>query len=159
MKIRKEAAKTKGLNCSTSSLKEQTALAEADMEQIMEDIVLPEPANTTKKPTLKPINTADANTSTNQSTSNLPGRKTPKYGPASAPITANTSALPSPQFVNSPASAGTIKRVDSKIKGRDPKKRNSQSSVHVSPALRPKISPSIKPLLPEGGNGLSPFHR
>ena len=151
MKIRKEAGKANALNCSTSNLKEQTALAEADMEQIMEDIVLPEPANTTRKPTLKPINTADANL--DQST--VGGRKTPKYGPASAPITANTSTLPSPQLLTSPTSAGAPKRVDSKLKIRDPKKRNSQSSVHVSPALRPKISPSIKPLLPEGGNGLS----
>ena len=154
MKIRKEAGKANALNHPTSSLKEQTALAEADMEQIMEDIVLPEPASTTRKPTLKPINTADANL--DQST--VGGRKTPKYGPASAPITANTSALPSPHLVTSPTIAGAPKRVDSKLKIRDPKKRNSQSSVHVSPALRPKISPSIKPLLPEGGNGLSLHH-
>lgn len=150
MKIRKQARKhVDGMNRPTSSLKEQTALAEADMEQIMEDIVLPEPANTTRKPTLKPINTADANI--DQSTPTMSARKTPKYGPASAPITANTSALPSPQLVSSPASGEAIKRVDSKLMSRDPKKRNSQSSVHVSPALRPKISPSIKPLLPEGG--------
>lgn len=155
MKIRKEAEKVTGLNRPTSSLKEQTALAEADMEQIMEDIVLPEPVNTTKRPTLKPINTAEANT--DQSALNMGGRKTPKHGPASAPITVNTSALPSPQLVTSPTSAGVIKRADSKLRSRDPKKRSSQSSVQVSPALRPKISPSIKPLLPEGGNGL-PFH-
>ena len=151
MKIRKQAGKVNGINRPTSSLKEQTALAEADMEQIMEDIVLPEPANTTRKPVLKPINTTDANM--DQSMPNMGARKTPKYGPASAPITANTSALPSPQLIASPTSAGTIKRVDSRLKSRDLKKRNSQSSVHVSPALRPKISPSIKPLLPEGGKG------
>ena len=156
MKIRKEAGKANGLNRPTSSLKEQTALAEADMEQIMEDIVLPEPAKSTQKPILKPINTADANI--DQTTSNMVGRKTPKYGPSSAPITANTSALPSPQFGTSPASAGPIKRADFKLKSRDPKKRNSQNSVHISPALRPKISPSIKPLLPEGGNDLSVHH-
>ncbi len=153
MKIRKEAGKLNRSNRPTSSLKEQTALAEADMEQIMEDIVLPESMSTTKKPTLKPINTADANT--DQSTPSMGGRKMAKHGPASAPITANASALPSPQLVTSPTSAGSIKRVDSILKSRDPKKRNSQSSVQVSPALRPKISPSIKPLLPEGGNVLS----
>lgn len=150
MKIRKQARKN-GVDRATSSLKEQTALAEADMEQIMEDIVLPEPANTTRKPALKPINTADANM--DQSTPTMGARKTPRYGPASAPITANTSAFPSPQLVTSPASTGAIKRVDSRLKSRDPKKRNSQSSVHVSPALRPKISPSINPRLPEGGKG------
>ena len=155
MKIRKEAGKANGVSRPTSNLKEQTALAEADMEQIMQDIVLPEPANTTKKPILKPINTADANS--DQSKPNVGGRNTPKYGAASAPITANSSALPSPQIITSPTSAGAIKRVDSKMKSRDPKKRNSQSSVLVSPALRPKISPSIKPLLPEGGNYLFSF--
>ena len=152
MKIH-EAGKVNDINRPTSSLKEQTALAEADMEQIMDDIVLPEPAKATKKPNLKPINTADANI--DQSKLNMGGRKTPKYGPASAPVTASVSALPSPQLATSPTSIGIIKRADSKLKGRDPKKRNSQSSIHVSPALRPKISPSIKPLLPEGGNSLS----
>ena len=155
MKIRKQAGKPNGVNRPTSSLKEQTALAEADMERIMEDIVLPKPASTSRKPALKPINTADANT--NQSTPTTGARKTPKYGPASAPVTANTSALPSPQIIASPLSAGSIKRAESRLKSRDPKKRNSQSSVLVSPALRPKISPSIKPLLPEGGKRL-PFH-
>lgn len=155
MKIRKQAKKANGVNRLTSSLKEQTALAEADMEQIMEDIVLPEPANTTKKPALKPIDTGDANLA--HSTPNMGARKTPKDGSASAPITASASALPSPQLLASPKSAGAIKRVDSRLKSGDPKKRNSQSSVHVSPALRPKISPSIKPLLPEGGKSFT-FH-
>ncbi|KAM0796164.1 helix-loop-helix DNA-binding domain-containing protein [Usnea florida] len=148
MKIRKQGGKPNGVNRPTSSLKEQTALAEADMERIMEDIVLPEPASTSRKPALKPIDTAEANT--NQSTPTPVARNTPKYGPASAPVTTNTSALPSPQLIASPLSAGSIKRADSRLKSRGPKKRNSQSSVLVSPALRPKISPSIKPLLPEG---------
>lgn len=148
MKIRKQAGKVNGMNRRASSLKEQAALAEADLEQIMKDIVLPESADTTRKPALKPIN-RDANT--DQSTPVTGARKAPIYGPASAPITANTSALPSPQLVASPTSIGTIQRVNSRLKSKDPRNRNSQSSVHASPALRPKISPSIKPLLPEGG--------
>ena len=148
MKIRKQAGKVNGMNRRASSLKEQTAFAEADMEQIMENIVLPESADTTRKPVLKPIN-RDANT--DQSTPITGARKAPIYGPASAPITANTSALPSPQLVASPTSTGTIQRLDSRPKSKDPKNRNSQSYVHASPALRPRISPSIKPLLPEGG--------
>lgn len=36
----------------------------------------------------------------------------------------------------------------------NPKKRGSVSSVHVSPALRPRISPNIMPLLPTGDNTL-----
>ena len=151
MKIRKQAGKAVGVHRQTSSLKEQTALAEADMEQIMEDIVLPEPANTIKKPVLRPINTTDTNL--DQSTPTMSARKTPRYGPASAPITAATSVFPSPQLgaMASPTGTGPGRRSDPKLRARDSKKRNSQGSVHVSPALRPKISPSIKPLLPEGG--------
>ena len=151
MKIRKQAGKANGGPHQTSSLKEQTALAEADMEQIMEDIVLPEPASTNKKPVLRPINTTDVNI--DQSTSTMSARKMPRYGPASAPITAATSAFPSPQLgaMASPTGSGSGKRSDPKLRARDSKKRHSQSSVHVSPALRPKISPSIKPLLPDGG--------
>lgn len=150
MRIRKQAGKANGHIRQTSSLKEQTAAAEADMEQIMEDIVLPEPASTTKKPALRPINTTDANIDT---TPTISAKKTPKYGPASAPITATSSAFPSPQLgeMGSPTAMGVNKRGEPKLKSGDPKKRNSQSSVQVSPALRPKISPSIKPLLPEGG--------
>ena len=36
------------------------------------------------------------------------------------------------------------------VVGRSAKKRTNPKSVQASPALRPKISPSIKPLLPEG---------
>ena len=151
MRIRKQASRLKGNRRSTSSLKEQTAAAEADMEQIMEEMVLPEPANTTKKPALRPINTTTANEKHTTQTSG--SRKTPRSEPVSAPITATGSTFPSPQLssVASPTSAGASKRGDPKLKTRDRSKRNSQSSVQVSPAIRPKISPSIKPLLPEGG--------
>ena len=150
MKIRKQAKKANGNNRPTSSLKEQTAAAEADMEQIMEDIVLPEPASTGKRPSLTPINTTGANAAGTLASA---ARKTMKNGPSSAPITASGSTFPSPAVgsMASPTAMGASKLKDPKIKTRDPKKRNSQSSVQVSPALRPKISPSIKPLLPEGG--------
>lgn len=155
MRIRKQNGKANGNQPQPSSLKEQTAMAEADMEQIMEDIVLPESPNSNKKPVLRPINTIDANK--DQHTSTIAARKPPRPGPASAPITATGSAFPSPQLseLASPTTTGAIKRADSKMKSRDPRKRNSQSSVQVSPALRPKISPSIKPLLPEGGQSSS----
>ena len=155
MKIRKQVKKANGTGRPSSSLKEQTAAAEADMEQIMEDIILPEPASTTKKPNLRPINTTEANME--NSTPTIAARKTPKYGPASAPITATTSTFPSPQPGSATSPPAVSKRGDTKLKSRDPKKRNSQSSVQVSPALRPKISPSIKPLLPEGGQYPSPY--
>ncbi len=149
MKIRKQAGKVNGHPRQTSSLEEQTAAAEADMEQIMEDIVLPEPVSTSKKPVLRPINTTDANVN---ATPTFSVGKTPGQGAVSAPITATGSSFPSPQIgaMASPTAMGVSKR-DSKLRSRDPKKRNSQNSVQASPALRPKISPSIKPLLPEGG--------
>lgn len=151
MKIRKQAGKAFSRHHSTSNLREQALLAETEMEQIMEDIVLPEPARTSK-PDLPPINTNTANQD-DQTTPTLSARKTPYFGPLSAPPTATSSVFPSPQLGASPSPGGSMssKRTEAKSLGRGNKKRNSTTSVHVSPALRPKISPSIKPLLPEGG--------
>ena len=147
MKIRKQAGKgTSGLH-RPSSLKEQANIAEADMEQIMEDITLPESAKATR-PSLTPINTAGANNS--ETTPTLAARKTPRYGPQSAPLSATSSVFPSPMASPRGVTPG---RRDLKAG----KKRNSSSSVHVSPALRPKMSPSIKPLLPEGCQSTSLF--
>ena len=152
MKIRKQAGRSGGVHRKSSSLKEQTALAEADMEQIMEDIVLPEAASLSKKPVLRPLNTTD--THEDQSKQTMSAKKVPRYGAASAPITGATSTFPSPQLnaMASPTGSTGGRRGDNKLRGRDSKKRNSQGSMQASPALRPKISPSIKPLLPDGGN-------
>lgn len=151
MKIRKQAGKALSRQHSSSNLREQASLAETEMEQIMEDIVLPEPARTSK-PDLPPINTATANQD-DQTTPTLSARKTPYFGPLSAPPTATSFVFPSPQLGASPSPGGSMpsKRTEPKHLGRGSKKRNSTTSAHVSPALRPKISPSIKPLLPEGG--------
>lgn len=151
MKFRKQAGKAGTTQRQSSNLKEQAMLAEADMEQIMEDIVLPEPASATKKPALRPINAEMANE--DQSTPTTSARIVTNHGIVSAPATATSSAFPSPNLgaMASPNGSTMNKRADSKMKSRDPKKRNSNNSVQVSPALRPKISPSIKPLLPEGG--------
>ena len=149
MKIRKQAGKgANGLH-RPSSLKEQASMAEADMEQIMEDITLPEPAKSNRKPSLTPINTEGANDI--DTTPTLSARKTPKYGPQSAPLSATSSVFPSP--LASPRGVTPGRRGELKAAG---KKRNSSSSAHVSPALRPKMSPSIKPLLPEGGESMTP---
>jgi len=85
----------------------------------------------------------------------LTSRKTPKLGPLSTPSGLATPqthyAMTSLATVNSPLGAAfpNSKKADSKSRAN--KKRGSVSnSVLVSPALRPKISPSIKPLLPEG---------
>lgn len=146
MKIRKRAGKHAN-GQRTSSLKEQARSAEADMEQILEEITLPEAAAAPEKPPLRPINTFDANNA--KAGSQRAGSK----ASASAPATANGSAFPSPtaSTVASPNAPGNGKRVDSaRPKLKESKKRSSMSN-QISPALRPKISPSIKPLLPEGG--------
>lgn len=144
MKIRKQAGKVGNGPHRPSSLKEQANMAEVDMEQIMEDIALPEPAKANSKPSLTPIDTKGANE--NDTTPTLSARKPPTYGPQSAPLSATSSVFPSPQA--SPRGITPGRRGELKATG---KKRNSSNSVHVSPALRPKMSPSIKPLLPEGG--------
>lgn len=64
------------------------------------------------------------------------------------------STTQSPQ-INAMASSGTTpaRKTPQLSANRNVKKRPSTSSVHVSPALRPRISPSIKPLLPGSFNG------
>ena len=71
-------------------------------------------------------------------------------GDRSASAMSPTTVLPSPATSTAP----TPKAINGKAKNEfkapaKGKKRNSSS--HPSPALRPRISPSIKPLLPEGG--------
>jgi hypothetical protein len=60
---------------------------------------------------------------------------------------ATSSATQSPQLL---AGSGFAARKTPQLLPRGSKKRGSVSSIPVSPALRPKISPSIKPLLPGG---------
>ncbi|KAL8972068.1 MAG: hypothetical protein Q9183_000740 [Haloplaca sp. 2 TL-2023] len=146
MRIRKGAAKAAG-----SALKEQSSLLESQLEQTMEAMAAPEPAKaSTKRPALAPLRTADAND--DESTPTMSARKTPKIAPISAPASATGSTFPSPSqgAAPSPNGVGPTKRGEPRAGGRGGKKRTSSSSVHVSPALRPRISPSIKPLLPEG---------
>jgi hypothetical protein len=78
------------------------------------------------------------------------GRPTPRMLPkiASAAATPIPSSTPYAQALQSPA-IGSIKGSETKPI-RNSRKRNSTHSTLASPALRPKISPSIKPLLPDG---------
>ncbi len=153
MKIRKQAAKGSAQKHRPSHLKEQASLTEMDGEQSIENVALPEPVKASR-PTLAPINTAEAND--DHATPTQSGQKTPRYGTTSAPLTASSSVFPSPQLgaLASPGGPKAGKRVESRTSARESKKRNSSNSVQVSPALRPRISPSIKPLLPEGGTSM-----
>ncbi|KDN65201.1 putative helix-loop-helix DNA-binding domain-containing protein [Colletotrichum sublineola] len=78
----------------------------------------------------------------------------PLPSPVFAKPTAAASASASPNLA--PGSTGPAARRTPKLMARGAQgKRGSVSSVHVSPALRPRISPSIKPLLPGTPGGMS----
>lgn len=116
--------------------------------EMMEDITLPEPAETTSKPKLTRLDTSNEKL---DRTPALPAQKD-KTTPQSAPGgSVARGFFTSPRISAGLTSPNSILPTKSKATGRESKKRNTNSSVHVSPALRPKMSPSIKPLLPEGG--------
>ncbi|KAI4288364.1 MAG: hypothetical protein L6R35_002367 [Caloplaca aegaea] len=144
MKIRKGAGRSAG-----STLKEQSILLESELEQTMEAITLPDAAKgSAKRPALTPLRTSDTND--DDLTPTMSARKTPKIAPTSAPVTATSSVFPSPNPMTSPNASTSTKRGETRLGGPGGKKRTNSTSVQVSPALRPRISPSIKPLLPEG---------
>ncbi|EEP77050.1 predicted protein [Uncinocarpus reesii 1704] len=122
-------------------------------EESMEDISLPEPATN--------VDHAAVSTSSTLAEVNEP---TPKLAAKQAPVlkslnetsrSGTTSVTPSPQIgaMGSPMGPVGLKRADSKPGGRTSKKRQSGSTSQMSPALRPKISPSIQPLI--RGEGIS----
>ncbi|KAI1908011.1 hypothetical protein LOZ53_004628 [Ophidiomyces ophidiicola] len=122
-------------------------------EEAMEDITLPEPATN-----VDPAATVTSSTLTgiNQPTPKLTSKRTPvlrSLNDISGPGTA--SVTPSPQIgaMKSPMGPVGLKRTDTRPGGRTSKKRQSASTSQISPALRPKISPSIQPLI--RGEGLS----
>ena len=122
-------------------------------DQLMDDFALPEAASTdTAKPQLSRIDTTSdgQTTPTMSSATNTLG-----FQPLPSPsfVRPTIAASQSPQICPTPDSSGSTRKTPNLLP-RGSKKRGSVSSVHVSPALRPKISPSIKPLLP-GGSSVS----
>lgn len=136
----------------------------------LDELVLPPAADTSRPP--KSVTGGDVTPSTSaDATPRLNARKTPKLGPLSTPSSAalqnlpqsaisspSMSAMASPVTAATPSSFG--RKPDAKSGKVVNKKRGSvgAGSALVSPALRPKISPSIKPLLPEGGKFAFRFH-
>ncbi|KUJ22588.1 uncharacterized protein LY89DRAFT_575165 [Mollisia scopiformis] len=118
----------------------------------MDGFALPEAATT--RPQLSRLDTQSDGqiTPTLSSTTT----KTPGFQPLPSPAFARprtaASASQSPQIdaMNGSISANGNSRKAPPVSGRSAKKRSS-SSVLASPALLPRISPSIKPLLPGGG--------
>ena len=133
MRIQKEAAEVAKSGLSLSELKQQSSHAEAEMEQIMENMCSPAAA-ITNKPALPPINTQAQVDKGATPTMSAKDRRL-SVAPKSAPLTATNTGFP--PLAPPKGAAG-------------PKSRKRTSSSHVSPALRPRISPSIQPLLPEG---------
>jgi hypothetical protein len=123
-----------------------------DVDEGMDGFALPEPATNTR-PQLARIETQSDGQTT--PTLNSTGAKTPGFQPLPSPSVSrprtSVSASQSPQIDAMNGSNGTNgTRKTPSIAPRGSKKRSS-SSVIASPALLPRISPSIKPLLPGGG--------
>jgi hypothetical protein len=121
-----------------------------DVDDQMEGFSLPEAA-TSSKPKLPPIDTQSDGQITPTLASS--GVKTPGFQPLPSPAFNRSrtagSASQSPQ-INSMNGNGTG-RQSAQSAARGAKKRSS-SSVLASPALLPRISPSIKPLMSGTGN-------
>ncbi|KAE8447432.1 hypothetical protein EG329_010705 [Mollisiaceae sp. DMI_Dod_QoI] len=118
----------------------------------MDGFALPEAANASR-PQLSRLDTQSDGqvTPTLSSTGRTPGFQPLPSPSFSRPRTA-TSASQSPQIdaMNGSNGANGNTRKAPPTSGRSSKKRSS-SSILASPALLPRISPSIKPLLPGGG--------
>jgi hypothetical protein len=127
----------------------------------LEDLELPEAADGEERQP-SGMSTIQSSNSQEQTPRLTASRKTPKLGPMSTPSSSRAMSISgspaiSPMTASTPA--GLLKdRKDSKGARGTSKKRGSictTSSALASPALRPKVSPSIKPLLPEGSKSCS----
>ncbi|KKK16085.1 hypothetical protein ARAM_000709 [Aspergillus rambellii] len=117
-------------------------------DDIMEDVVLPEAATPSTQLFRPQINRIDTSMASISSPSIVP-----HADPKSAPLPG--SFAPSPRAVPmlSPSGAVPSRKSDTPKLGPMGRKRQSLSSSHPSPSLRPKISPNIQPLV--RGDGLS----
>ena len=131
---------------------------DGNVGDVMEDIMLPEPAAATR-PTLTPIKTAGAGI--DQSTPKLSAQGSKgRTDSGSAVVSASSTPIAlTPQTSKEILSPDGSDPKRTKGTGRMAKKRQNVSSSQVSPAIRPKISPNIKPLMPSGGtSGISADH-
>lgn len=124
----------------------------------LEDLELPEAAEAQDGQT----STGKPSNSQEQTPRITASRKTPKLGPlstpsAGTPLSISGSPALSPMAGSTPAGLLKDKKDGKGARGTSKKRGSIQatSSALASPALRPKVSPSIKPLLPEGGKSLT----
>ncbi|UNI14905.1 hypothetical protein JDV02_001484 [Purpureocillium takamizusanense] len=115
----------------------------------IESLELPE--SISKKRPLVPINTSLASPSSRIEATSARGSTLQPLPSPGIRASGTASAGASPQL--RPGSSGPTARKTPQLVSRNSRKR-STSSVHASPALLPRISPNIKPLLP-GTPGLS----
>jgi Helix-loop-helix DNA-binding domain len=117
-------------------------------DQAMDGFSLPEPANPARpRPPRLVTQSDDQVTPTADSASSV----TPSFQSLPSPAFTRPGAVgsaSSPQLSSLGATSAPRKMPQLSVRGA--KKRASVSSVQVSPALRPKISPSIKPLIRGG---------
>ncbi|TQN72051.1 Phosphorus acquisition-controlling protein [Colletotrichum shisoi] len=124
------------------------------MPDNIESFELPESVNFSSKPQPLRLDTATPTQSPSDPGSARASSSQPLPSPVFAKPAAAVSATASPNL--GPGSTGPAARKTPKLMARGAQgKRGSVSSVHVSPALRPRISPSIKPLLPGTPGGMS----
>lgn len=116
----------------------------------MDGFALPEAANLSRPPLSRLETHSDGQVTPTLSST---GAKTPGFQPLPSPAVTrpgiSASASQSPQIDAMNGTDGACKKTP-QTAARGSKKRSS-SSVLASPALLPRISPSIKPLLPGGG--------
>ncbi|KAF7593171.1 hypothetical protein BBP40_011884 [Aspergillus hancockii] len=128
-------------------------------DDIMEDVVLPEAATPTShfsQPQVARIDTSLRNVRTDAASPVTSASVTPSLEPKSAPLVERNPGLaaPSPCTAAMPSPSGPVgKNSDTPKLGPMGRKRQSLSSSQPSPNLRPKISPSIQPLV--RGDGIS----
>jgi hypothetical protein len=124
-------------------------VTDESQDELMEDMVLPEAANNTR-PRLSRI---DTSLSTKHQPAALSAKSTPTIEPRSDRPPSG-SLTPGPPSGSMASPSGPVPK-KSESKGSGNRKRQSVSSSHVSPALRPRISPSIQPLVRGEGQCLS----
>ncbi|KAL2810225.1 helix-loop-helix DNA-binding domain-containing protein [Aspergillus granulosus] len=126
-------------------------------DDIMEDVVLPEaatPATQLFRPQVARIDTA---ITTSTSSPSISATVTSHLESNQVPLSErnSSSVAPSPRSGPMPSPSGPVARKSETPKlGPMSRKRQSLSSSHPSPSLRPKISPNIHPLV-HGDGGIS----
>ncbi|KAL4996278.1 helix-loop-helix DNA-binding domain-containing protein [Aspergillus recurvatus] len=119
-------------------------------DEVMEDVVLPEAANPSAQLFRPQVARIDTAMPTSTSSPGIPVNATTHSNPHQASLSEKTSGsvVPSPRTVAMPSPSGPVpKKSDTPKLGPVSRKRQSLSSSHPSPSLRPKISPNIQPLV------------